>query len=66
MLPPTDQADERYPGVINVPIQISLDPVTTVLQNEVDVFVSVVGGTATGKGTMVDINWQINHCRASS
>lgn len=50
MLPPMDQADERYPGVINVPIQISLDPVTTVLQNEVDVFVSVVGGTATGKG----------------
>jgi len=53
VLPPTDQADERYPGVINVPVQITLDPVTTVLQNDVGVFVTIVGGTATGKGFLV-------------
>ena len=50
MLPPTDQANERYPGVIDVPVQIALHPVTAVLQENVDVFVSIVGGTATGKG----------------
>ena len=50
MLEPTDQADERYPGVINVPIQITLDPVTTILQNDIDVFISIAGGNATGKG----------------
>ena len=53
ILPPPNQADERQPGVINVPIQVTLDPVTSVLQNDVAVFVSVVGGTATGKDCMV-------------
>jgi len=53
VLPPTDQADERNPGVINVPVQITLDPVTAVLQNDVGVFVTIVGGTATGKGFLV-------------
>ena len=49
MLPPTDQGDERNPGVIIVPVQITLDPVTAVLQNEIRVFVSIAGGTATGR-----------------
>ena len=49
ILSPPNQADERRPGVINVPILVTLDPVTSVLQNDVAVFVSVVGGTATGR-----------------
>ena len=49
ILSPPNQADERHPGVINIPILVTLDPVTSVLQNDVSVFVSVVGGTATGR-----------------
>ena len=52
MLEPTDQADEHYPGVINVPVQITLDPVT-ILQNDIDVFISIAGGNATGKGISI-------------
>ena len=49
ILSPPNQADERHPGIINVPIQVTLAPVTSVLQDDIAVFVSVLGGTATGK-----------------
>ena len=49
ILSPPNQGDERHPGVINVPIQVTLVPVTSVLQTDVAVFISVLGGTATGK-----------------
>ena len=63
ILSPPNQGDERHPGVINVPIQVTLVPVTSVLQNDVAVFVSVLGGTATGKklsGFCVDRNLTAN------
>ena len=51
---PFDQADEscanRATGVqvVDVPVEVSLDPVTAVLQNDITVTVSIVGGTAQG------------------
>jgi len=48
MLQPPAKGDERSPGVVNVPIQITISPIHAVLQNRIDVSVRVVGGTATG------------------
>ena len=51
---PFDQADEGRANsatgvqVIDVPIEVSLNPVTAVLQNDITVTVSTVGGTAQG------------------
>ena len=53
ILPPAEQADERYPGVINIPIQLTLDQADAVLQTNIDVFVSVEGGTATSKSLLI-------------
>ena len=54
MLQPFDQADEAHANdttglqVVNLPIELSLNPVNAVLQNDTEIIVSVVGGTATG------------------
>ena len=52
MLEPPTKGDERRPGVmnpVNVPIQVTISPVGAVLQEDIVVTVTVVGGTATGK-----------------
>ena len=49
MLEPLTKGDERHPGVVNVPIQITISPVSAVLKEDIDVTVTVVGGTASGK-----------------
>ena len=52
MLDPFDEADERQANavmVVDVPIELSLTPVDSALQNDIEVAVSVIGGTATGK-----------------
>ena len=55
LLQPFDQADERQANetthlqVVNVPIEVALIPVNATLQNDIEVVVSIVGGTATGK-----------------
>ena len=51
MLQPPVKGDERYPGVVNVPIQVTISPVHAVLQAQIDVTVMVLGGTATGTAT---------------
>ena len=51
---PFDQADESRANsvtgvqVIDVPVEVSLDPVTAALQSDITVTVSIVGGTAQG------------------
>ena len=51
---PFDQADESCANgatgvqVVDVPVEVALDPVTAVLQNDITVTVSIVGGTAQG------------------
>ena len=49
MLEPPTKGDERRPGVVNVPIQVTISPVGTVLKEDINVTVTVVGGTASGK-----------------
>ena len=54
LMQPFDQADEGRANsatgvqVVDVPVEISLDPVTAALQNDITVTVSIVGGTAQG------------------
>ena len=52
MLEPPTKGDERRPGPmnpVNVPIQVTISPVGTVLQENIVVTVTVDGGTATSK-----------------
>ena len=49
MLEPLTKGDERRPGDVFVPIQISIYPIHAVLQEDISVTVTAVGGTATGK-----------------
>lgn len=48
MLQPPVKGDERYPGVVSIPIQVTISPVGSDFQDAVDVTVTVLGGTATG------------------
>ena len=58
LLQPFDQADERQADattrlqVVNMSIEVALDPVVATLQNNIEVVVSIVGGTATGTITV--------------
>ena len=54
------QGDERNPGVLNIPIQITLSPNIAILRDDIVASVSVLGGTATG---MV-IRSRTNRCLA--
>ena len=49
MLEPPCDGDERTPGEVFVPIQISISPIHAVLREDINVTVTAVGGTATGK-----------------
>ena len=49
MLEPLTKGDERRPGDVFVPIQISIYPIHAVLQEAITITVAAVGGTATGK-----------------
>ena len=49
MLEPLTKGDERRPGEVFVPIQISIYPIHAVLQEAIRITVTAVGGTATGK-----------------
>lgn len=55
MLEPFDQADEAQANdttglqMVNVSIEVALTPVSATLGDDIEVFVTVAGGTATGK-----------------
>ena len=49
MLEPPTKGDERRPGVVNVPIQVTISPLGAVLQENISLTVTVIGGNATGK-----------------
>lgn len=57
LLEPFDQADESHANaatglqVVNISIEVALGPVNSSLQNDTEVVVSIVGGTATGMYT---------------
>lgn len=55
MLEPPSGGDERSPGEVFVPIQISIFPIHAVLQEDINVTVTVVGGTATGKQKCIQL-----------
>jgi len=48
MLQPPVKGDERYPSVVSIPIQVTISPVGSDLQDAADVTITVLGGTATG------------------
>ena len=47
MLPPPVSGNERRPGFVNLPIQVSVSPITAQLGSDIVVMVGVLGGTAT-------------------
>ena len=55
MLEPLTKGDERRPGVVNVPIQVTISPVSAVLKKDINVTVTVVGGTASGKKCAIKV-----------
>ena len=57
MLEPPTKGDERRPGVVNVPIQVTISPVGAVLQEDIVVTITVVGGTATSKRMHVQLKY---------
>ena len=53
MLELPNNGDERSPGNVTIPIQVTISPTDAVLQEDIVVTVTAVGGTATGKGMHV-------------
>lgn len=49
MLEPPNNGDERSPGNMTIPIQVAISPIDAVLQEDISVTVTAVGGTAAGK-----------------
>ena len=48
LLQPPVTGDERYPGEVIIPIQVIISPVTASLQDQIDITITELGGTATG------------------